>query len=61
MILDKVIFLNVGKILNFQFQHSYFVEMYEAIILATNMQYAFYKRLTLNSFSALKFVLKWFV
>jgi hypothetical protein len=35
--------------------------MYVTNILATNMQYAIYKRLTLNSFSALNFVKKWFV
>jgi hypothetical protein len=47
--------LNVGKILNFE---STFVEMYVAIILATNMQYAIYKRLTLNSFQYLELCIK---
>jgi hypothetical protein len=32
------------------------VEMYIAIILATSMQYAIFKRLRLNNFSALNIV-----
>jgi hypothetical protein len=49
--------LNVGKIFNFQFQHSYLCG-HVVIILATNMQYAIYNRLTLNSFCALNFCIK---
>jgi hypothetical protein len=37
------------------------VEIYVAIILATNMKYAIFKRLRLNNFSALNIVWKWFV
>jgi hypothetical protein len=44
------------KIWIFSFSTHTFMEMYVAIILAPNMQYAIYKRLILNSFSALNFV-----
>jgi hypothetical protein len=37
------------------------VEMYVAIIFATIMKYAIFKRLRLNNFSALNIVWKWFV
>jgi hypothetical protein len=37
----------------FSFSTPTFVEIYESIILATNMQYAIYKMLSLKHFSAL--------